>query len=458
MLVQFSLSNFKTFKEKATLSLVASNYSKEHDAHAQATMEPTPGLRLLKSAVVYGANASGKSKLLEAIRFMKQFVLTSSKNSQTGDQIAVDPFRLCTETEGKPSEFEIVFLLDGVLYRYGFEADKTHIVAEWLYFKPKTKEVELFYREGDDYSLHDRLFPKGKMVVKEKLVRSNALLLSVAAQFNDAKAIAVLAWFERLTVIAPGDSLHLPLYNAGSFERPLVSEKITELLMAADTGISEVLFNKEAEITKAAKGLPLSYGKSLQFSDAMLLAPLTGNFKTGHKKYDGAKLNTSLTHFDMHTDESAGTQKLFQLAGPIVSALQNGSVLVVDELDSQLHHLLTSQLVGLFHSQSVNKTNAQLIFNTHNTTLLGTDFFRRDQVWFVEKSRFGEARLFSLADFKTNVVRKNDRFEDNYLKGKYGGVPHLGYFHFVEQTPMLHASEPDSHDTIEPGNYDSPAN
>ncbi len=192
MLLQFSIKNFRTFKDKATLSLIASNYDKDTREHENIVINDSFGVRLLKSAVIYGANASGKSKLLDAFAFMRYFVINSSKESQKGETIEVEPFKLSTQTENEPSEFEIIFVHKNVLYRYGFEATTEKIVSEWLYHKPKTKEVELFYREGSTFNTHERSFTKGNTVVKEGLVRDNALLISVAAQFNEKTAINVV--------------------------------------------------------------------------------------------------------------------------------------------------------------------------------------------------------------------------------------------------------------------------
>ena len=181
MILQFSIKNFRIFKDKATLSLIASNYDKDTREYENIAINDIFGLRILKSAVIYGANASGKSKLLDAFAFMRYFVINSSKESQKGENIEVEPFKLSTQTEDEPSEFEIIFVHKNVLYRYGFEATTERIVSEWLYHKPKTKEVELFYREGSIFNTHERSFTKGNTVVKEGLVRDNALLISVAA-------------------------------------------------------------------------------------------------------------------------------------------------------------------------------------------------------------------------------------------------------------------------------------
>ncbi len=426
MILQFSIKNFKTFKDKAVLSLIASNYDKETRENENIVAIEKFRHRLLKSAVIYGANASGKSKLLEAFAFMRHLVITSSKESQKGETIEVEPFKLSTQMENEPSEFEIIFVHQEVLYRYGFEVTTDQIVSEWLYFKPKTKEIELFYREGNHFTIHER-FSKGKTIVKEELVRDNALLLSVAAQFNENTAIDVLDWFKRLKTLSGLNERDYQGFTMVRTEEPHAKIKILELLKAADLGIQDIELQK-LDIHSLPKGMPkelrdkiikeVSEEKKEFFSDVL----------TKHYKYNEELNSVGYTSLSLIEDESSGTRKFFALAGPILHVLENGFTLVVDELDSKLHPNLVCKIVSLFNSKEFNKKNAQLIFNTHDTNLLNSGLFRRDQIWFTSKNKYGEAKLYSLANFKSDKVRKNDSFEENYIKGKYGAVPFLGFF------------------------------
>jgi uncharacterized protein len=427
MLLQFSIKNFRTFKDKVTLSLIATNYDKDTREHENIVINDNFGLRLLKSAVIYGANASGKSKLIDAFAFMRYFVINSSKESQKGDTIEVEPFRLSTETENEPSEFEIIFIHKNVLYRYGFEATSERIVSEWFYHKPKTKEVELFYREGNIFNTHERSFTKGNTVVKEGLVRDNALLLSVAAQFNDKIAINVLDWFKRLKTLSGLNESGYQGFAMGKAESSEHKHKILELLKAADLGIQDIKMQK-LDIESLPKDLPKELRDKLIREIKDDNAEFFSDVSTTHRKFDVNKNAVSLEYFSLEDDESSGTRKFFALTGPILDVIENGYTLVVDELDSKLHPNLVCKIVSLFNSKEFNKKNAQLIFNTHDTNLLSSGLFRRDQIWFTNKNKFGEAKLYSLADFKSDEVRKNDPFEDNYIKGKYGAVPFLGFF------------------------------
>lgn len=433
MIIQFSVRNFKIFREKAVFSLIASNYDKDVREKENVSAFSDPELRILKSAVIYGANASGKSKFVEAIKFMRTFTIKSSRDSQKGDSIGVEPFKLNTDSENESSEFEVIFLLDNEIYRYGFEASPSKIVAEWLYHKPKTKEVEIFYREGQKFTIH-RNFSKGQTLVKEDLVRDNALMLSVAAQFNDLIAGKVLGWFKKLRSISGINDEGYRGFTMGRTADSNYKTKILELLRAADLGIQDISIetrdvnNLPKNISKKAKELLI---KKLTEEDAEIV-----DVMTSHRKYDSSKKPAGDVSFSLDIEESSGTQKFFSLTGPILDTLENGYMLFVDELDSKLHPNLVCKLVALFNSNESNPKNAQLVFNTHDTNLLSSGLFRRDQIWFTEKDRYGEAKLFSLTDFKSDV-RKTENFEDNYIRGKYGAVPFLSDFETLVNSNVL---------------------
>lgn len=434
MLIQFSVRNFRTFKEKATLSLIASNYDK--DREAENIMEDDNfNLRLLKSAVIYGANASGKSKLMEALNFMRRFAISSSRETQKGDEIDVHPFALNIETENEPSEFEVIFTYKNVMYRYGFEANKEVIVSEWLYYRPKTKEVELFYRDYQAIETHPRNFTKGAIAVREGMVRDNALLLSLAAQLNDATSIQVIEWFRKLKIISGIREEGYKGFTMSKTKDPLHKQKMLELLKAADLGIQDIKLEM-LNIDELPKDMPKELRDRLIRESKEENTEIFSDIITTHKKYNNDRQFVENSFLSMDDDESSGTQKFFALTGPILDVLENGFSLVVDELDSKLHPNLICKLVSLFNSKELNPKDAQLIFNTHDTNLLSSGLFRRDQIWFTEKNKFGEARLYSLADFKTDEVRKSEPFEENYIRGKYGAIPFLDTFDDLISTKL----------------------
>jgi AAA15 family ATPase/GTPase len=426
MLVQFSVRNFRTFKDKATLNLLA-NHNKEIREDDNVSPDNPFSLRILKSAVVFGANASGKSKLLEALLFMKDFTIESSKDSQSGDVIDVDPFRLNTDSIADTSEFEVMFTHEGAMFRYGFEVDRNKVYSEWLFQRPKTKEIEIFYREGSEFTINARKFAKGNFGAKQGLVRTNALLLSLAAQLNDPIAMKVVQWFRDLKTLSGLREDGHQSYTVSQIRNPDRKSRILELLKAADLAVEDVDIIP-LDIDKLPKNLPKELMEKIIDEHKKTKTEFISDIAVMHRQYDSNGKYVKNIAMSLDDDCSSGTAKFFSLTGPILDCLDNGFTLLVDELDSKLHPNLVSAIISLFNSKKYNPNNAQLIFNSLDTNLLGTDLFRKDQIWFTEKDRFGQARLFSLADFKSSIVRNGEAFEDNYLKGKYGAIPYLGYF------------------------------
>lgn len=426
MLIQFSVQNFRTFKEKATLSLIASNYDKETRKEDNIFEDNKFNLNILRSAVVYGANASGKSKFIDALMFMKSFVTKSSKDSQKGEAIRVEPFRLNIETENSPTEFEVIFIHNNIMYRYGFEVDTKQVISEWLFHKTNAKEVELFYRDYQTFETHPRSFNKSKTIIKEGLIRENALLLSVAAQFNEETASLVLSWFQALNIISGLEESNFKNNTLAKIKDKKEKGKVLELLKAADFGIQDIQYEEftldgfNEELKEKMKKVK----ESMKDFDSELFSDIS----TIHRKYDSKKKMIGEVKFSVNMDESNGTKKFLYLTGILIDVLEEGGILFADELDSKLHPNLVCKIVSLFNSKELNPKNAQIIFNTHDTNLLSSGLFRRDQIWLIEKDKFGEAHLYSLSEFKSDKVRKTEAFEDNYINGKYGAVPFLGFF------------------------------
>jgi len=348
----------------------------------------------------------------------------------------VEPFRLNTDSIKSPSEFEVIFLYENTQYRYGFEVDQQKVVAEWLYQKPKTKEIELFFRDEQDFDIHPKNFKKGAIAVKEGLVRDNALLLSLAAQLNDEIAINVITWFKSLKTISGLKEEGYQGYTMSRTKEPKTKLRILELLKAADLGIQDIKLEL-LDIEQLPTDLPKEIRERIIRQTKEDNSELVSDVLTTHKQYNSNKNHISDINFSMEADESSGTRKFFALTGPIIDVLENGYILVIDELDSKLHPNLVCKLVSLFNSKELNPKNAQLIFNTHDTNLLSSGLFRRDQIWFTEKDKFGAAKLYSLSDFKTESVRKNEAFEENYIRGKYGSVPYLGFFESLTFKDLL---------------------
>lgn len=427
MLIQFQIKNYRTFKESAMLSLVASNYDKQTLEDENVVKLQPFKLRLLKSAAIMGANASGKTKLIEAIRFMRHFVVNSSKETQQGEEIPVMPFLLSTVTERKPSEFELSFFKDDRIFRYGFEVDRKRVVAEWLYTKKLkdngkvTKEIELFCRGKSEFSAH-KTFSKGGYLYKEGMVRDNALFLSVAAQFNDPTAIAVMNYFRDLRVISELDAGEHERFSLAMINDPELKPRIMEFLSRADIEMGDIQLRPFGP-DSVSPHLPEEIRQFIIEKLGVGERDVYDGISTFHDKYNQQNKKAGSVRFSLEDDESTGTRRYLSLAGVILDVIKHGKVLVVDELDSSLHPRLVNAILSLFNSKKENPHNAQLIFNTHSLSILDSGVFRRDQIWFVEKDRFGASSLSSLSDFKLTQSRKGERYATNYLRGKYGGVP-----------------------------------
>ena len=419
MLIGFSVGNYKSFKETVTLSMVASSITEEDkELDKNNVFEINHKLNLLKSAAIYGANASGKSNLVAAINFMKWFVLNSSKETQVSEAIDIEVFRLSTETEKEPSFFEIVFLLEGKTFRYGFEVNAREVVSEWLFQADESEEKMLFERDFDNYTLDD--FPEGQGISDK--TRSNALFISVVAQFNGKLSGKILLWFSKnLQLISGLEDRQYRKETLESLEHDRHRHDIIEFIKKLDLGIADIeIINQPVFVIANNTAV---YGSS--YGSLHPISQIKPAVKTVHRKYDADDKQTSTVLFDIEKHESEGTNKLFALAGIILDTLRTGKILLIDELDARLHPLITRELITLFNSNEINPRNAQLIFTTHDTNLLSSKTFRKDQIWFTEKDNKGATDLYSLVEYK---VGKDASFERDYIIGKYGAIPFIGNF------------------------------
>ena len=430
MFVQFKTGNFLSFKDIATFSMVGYAPIKEHeteDTLCSVFSDPTGKIKLLKSSVLYGANGSGKSNLLSAMDFFRHFILTSSNAQQATDEIDVLRFLLSTQTDNTPSFFEMIFIINETRYRFGFETDTKKIHSEWLFSlknEASAKETKLFTRQFQDIKYNRQFFKEGKGL--DNKTRSNALFLSTVAQLNGDIANQILIWFKTNFTIISGLEDTTTSYTISKFQKEdnfkkIVIEFFKSLQIGFDTiEIKEKDISDSKTLLKAflqgteIEGVKNGFSKEQELS-----------IHTLHKKFNTRDefVKYESMPFDL---ESKGTKKIFSLLGPLINTIQNGKILIVDELDTRLHTLLTLELIKLFHSK-INK-KAQLIFVSHDTNLLLKDNFRRDQIWIAEKDKIGATDLYSLVEYKVNqaTVRNDASFEKDYLLGKYGAIPFLG--------------------------------
>lgn len=420
MLIEFSVGNYRSFKEQVTFSMVAANLvAKDKKLDENNVFEVDNDLKLLKSAAIYGANASGKSNLATALNFMKWFMINSSKETQSTEKIGVERFKLSTETEAKPSFFEIVFLMNGKRYRYGFEATIDKVVSEWLFYVPKLKETKLFERKLDKISVSKTYKADG---IQQK-TRQNALFLSVSAQFNVQIAEKILDCLANRVKLVSGlhDSGYQG-YTVSCLTNNKNKDEIFQLLKKLDLGFGDIKV-EESEIT--ADSFPRELPDEIKnyILNIKNVSRKVISVQTMHQKFDGEGNPVSTEIFDLQDQESEGTQKVFALAGPLVDTLKKGKVLIIDEFDARIHPLISRAIVELFNSNETNPNNAQLIFMTHDTNLLNNKLFRRDQIWFTEKNRYGATDLYSLAEYK---IPDDASFENDYIQGRYGAIPYIG--------------------------------
>ncbi len=418
MLLEFSVGNFLSFKTKTTLSLAATSIRE----HIDTNIFSTERRDLLKGAVIYGANASGKSNFVRAMSTMRRLVLQSFDQSST-DELDVTPFLLSTETEKAPSFFEAIFIIENIRYRYGFEVDDKQVHAEWLFEAPKNTEKPLFLREYDGIEV-TKSFPEGKDL--EVRTRDNALFLAVADQFNGKIAKKIMKWFDNFITISGLSHEGYKGVTFGMLEDKQTRPTLLNFYKRLDLGFDDIAINKNPFDPKE---LPKDMPESIL---RQLVTDLEGAFKidikTIHKKYDEKGKAIGQVEFDMRSQESSGTNKIFNISGPVFEVLNDGGVLVVDELDASLHPLLTLAVTRLFNSKQFNPNNAQLIFATHDTNLLYYGNYRRDQIYFVEKDQFGASDMYSLVEYKEEgkTIRKDRSFEKDYIEGRYGAIPFIG--------------------------------
>jgi uncharacterized protein len=416
MLVEFRVKNFRSLRDEQVLSLVASKDKSMQDTHTIDTkLSAVP--RILRSAVVYGANASGKSNLIKALQYMRGVVIESATIITPGQIYSVQPFRLDSEAINQASEFEVTFIVDGIRYQYGFAMTSQRIISEYLLVYKTFKPQRWFERRFDEqtgkdiYNFGSGL--KGPKNLWEGATRANSLFLSMAVQLNSEALRPVFDWFIKGLVIS-NEQAQLNLQTTIQMLQSAEGRKqVCNFLGAADISITDI-----EVITKKVPGQAVHFDPIQGKTEVRTEEMEEHRLLFSHVSEQGAAV------FDL-MEESNGTRNLLFLAGPVLDILSKGLTLIIDELDTSLHTLLVRELVQAFHRTETNSGGAQLIFTTHDTSLLDApDLFRRDQIWFVDKDNNQASELISLSEFSP---RKNEALERGYLMGRYGGIPFLNH-------------------------------
>ena len=397
MLVEFSVGNFLSFRDIQTLNMQAAKIrSRFEEVDRENVFQADGDLSLLKTKAIFGANASGKSNAIRALVSMLAIIREGLKDEEALSK-RVMPFWFQEENLHQPSFFQIVFILEGVQYRYGFEASRDRIHSEWLFGKPlrepKVRERYFFTREGMETSVNETQFKEGaRLLENAPLFRENSLFLAVSAAFNGPLSQKLLAFFRTgissVSGLNEGGALgHLAVR---AMSNPAFVERATHLLQAIDPGIRKISVEEEQVLIYRHR-----YDADGRVKEQIPLLLLEA--------------------------EGEGTIKLFHLSPLLFAVLENGAILFIDELDARMHPSLTRTVVELFHAETTNPRHAQLIFVTHDSNLLDARLLRRDQISFARKDPAGATELYSLVEYKG--VRNDASFEKDYLLGKYAAVP-----------------------------------
>lgn len=415
MLKSMSVGNFRSIKTQVTIDLVKSPRIKGELANYVKRSH----YDLANTSVIYGANASGKSNVLRSMSMLKAMVLNSAR-FEPNDQIGLyDPFRLSPAGATRPVHVELDFFLDEIRYIYTLGFDSKRVEYEQLYYYPEGVKARLFERKGDKKMAFGTYF-KGEKKVIEKLTLPNQLFLSKAAENNAESVLPVYDFFKnRLHVYTA-----LNEYNEAGLERlyarrlasapdSAFAKKLNALICALDTGIRSVSAREaDLNMVKFPDHMP-------EHAKARIQEEFKYEIRTLHGVYDDSRNHTGNVDFEID-DESNGTRSLLSLAGIIIDALEKGSILVIDEFEKNLHPLITTYLTKLFQQPEFNPRNAQLIVSTHDVTQLREDLYNRDQIWFTQKSEYGETELISCAEIKG--LRADAPLDKWYLSGRLGGT------------------------------------
>ena len=405
MLIEFSVTNFLSFKDKNTFTMIASSDNTLKDNYVEINNE-----KILKMTAMYGANASGKTNLFKILVIVNSMIKHSNFFAPNV-MLPIIPFKLDKETINKPSEFEIKFLVDGIRYLYGFKADRKNVYEEYLTYYPNGRPVKIFTRENvDNYSFNssDEKFLND---LKEKNT-SNKFFISTATNWNYEKTKPAFDFLtEKLGVVMSHEQINNYSYNMYYNDKNKILENFAlNFLEKADFNIKGYKIIEEKMTEDKLRTIPDIFKPFISVNTPM--------YKVNTKHI----VNDDEYEFDI-SEESLGTQVIFSYIPVLKDVLDNGKVLIIDEFDKSLHPFIIKYIVEIFNDLEINKKGAQLIFNTHDTNLLDLELLRRDQIWFTEKnSEDGTTTIYPLDDFS---VRKTENVEKGYLLGRYGAIPFL---------------------------------
>ena len=416
MLIQFSVKNFMSFKDKQVFSMEAGSGDENLDNIVDLNENNE---RILKTTALYGANASGKTNLMKALSAAIMMIRLSN-NRQPGEKLMqMEPFAFDDVTKNEPCEFEFIFYANLNKYVYGFKADKDKVYEEYLYQYFSAKATRIFERTNcNEYKFLQA--DEGKLNAIKSQNIDNKLFLATATTWNYDKTKDPYLWFAQMIDTYSG-GMELSPYSLEAYdndENESLKKFTLKLLEEADIVIKD--YNVEIE-EKAMDNNMIMQLKNMNVPPNAII-PKTKVIKSITMAHEVIGDNDDSKVFNLNFfNESSGTRILFSMAPLLKNAFENGKIIAIDEIERSLHPSLVEMIIKFFHNPEINKGNAQLIFNTHDTNLLSLDLFRRDQIWFAEKDpKKGATELYPLDDFS---VRKTENIQKGYLNGRYGAIP-----------------------------------
>ena len=421
MLLNFAVTNYRSIKERQVFSMLAVDGL----PHKESLIHSKDGISILPVALLFGANASGKSNILRAFGTMRQMVLNSVRLNPDDTLDEYEPFLLDEESRNNNTEFEAEFTIRGEggieqLYRYGFAFSESLITEEWLYRHEKSNEIELFYRDRNKVQVNEMTFPEGKG--KEDTLNSNRLFLSLIAQLNGTQSKEIISWFdsEKFVTASQIEEYRIVTSSLLKYKKNLiVLDDIVEFIDMALTFLSNI----DMGITKLSiKEDSAALTKDIS-DELKKVHPKVGELESTHNRYNRQGEIIGQEVFSIEHNESEGTQKITELLGLFFMIIWGGRLLVIDELDAKLHPLLTRAIIQLFTNPKINQNGAQLVFTTHDTNQLHLDYVRRDEIWFTEKSCVEATELYSHIEFKDFDLSMD--ITEQYVNGRYGAIPRI---------------------------------
>lgn len=428
MLIEFNFSNFRSFRNETCLSMHAVGLSQ-----LQPVLRNFGSLKLLPAVAIYGKNGGGKSNVLRAFVTGVNFIRNAQRTQTEGHPVPVTPFAFDDVSAERPTWFEYIYTFDNIKYKYGFSATSKEIIEEYLYYWPKGYTSKIFHRKGQEFSFPTNSEKKRKDLISEA-VAPNQLFFSVACTMNEKKCIAAMKWFrEQIYLLRSYRNIDKQMFEYR--DNPKMLDAITEYAKNADFGIEDIHFDYNATDVKTKSDFPSGMPEELKravgsFLDALSSDPNTAEYKLGVTEiksqtiHNGIDKNGEKKQYTLRlSDESDGTHRLMSMAPAIENALATGGVFIADELEIRLHPLLLELIVAKFQNPKTNPHNAQLIFSTHDTSLLDSNLLRKDQVYFADKrNEDGVSELYCISDFQTQT---HEKMLKAYLAGKYGAIPDI---------------------------------